>query len=33
VLKAIAPEIVRIIQKIAEAKKALVYGGGSDASK
>jgi hypothetical protein len=26
VIKAIAPEIVRIIQKIAEAKKALVYG-------
>jgi AcrR family transcriptional regulator len=29
VIKAIAPEIVRIIQKIAEAKKVLVYGGGS----
>ena len=26
VIKAIAPEIVRIIQKITEAKKALVYG-------
>ena len=28
-IKAIAPEIVRIIHKIAEAKQALVYGGSS----
>ena len=29
-VKAIAPEIIKIIQKIAEAKHALVYGSGSN---
>lgn len=29
-VKAIAPEILKIIQKIAEAKQGLVYGGGSN---
>ena len=29
-LKAIAPQVAKLIQKIAEAKQAMVYGGGSN---